>query len=282
MSTSWFHRVSLASAALLLTGAVQAQSYVGSDNFDSGISAAWDFQYSFTAAAGAFTGTGGQVEFTSPGGDASRVLVWNNDVNPGYTQNWTARLDVAINATPASGYNVIGLQIYSANQQAGFFSILAYSSATQGNNVLFEKGRSTDGTVDTMAFVDYAPDIAVTDLSNLTLLASFDAVTKGVTLTYSFDSGATTGESVTFYPGVVAGDFANDVTAGSWFAEPTDGFSFRLLARSSVDALGAGVVTADNFSVSAVPEPSTYAALAGVLAFGLACWRRRAAAGAQA
>lgn len=32
----------------------------------------------------------------------------------------------------------------------------------------------------------------------------------------------------------------------------------------------------DNFSVSAIPEPSTYAAIAGAAMFGLAVWRRRA------
>ena len=32
---------------------------------------------------------------------------------------------------------------------------------------------------------------------------------------------------------------------------------------------------ADNFSVSAIPEPSTYAAIAGAGVLGLALWRRR-------
>jgi len=34
----------------------------------------------------------------------------------------------------------------------------------------------------------------------------------------------------------------------------------------------------DNFSVSAIPEPSTYAAIAGAAALGLAAWQRRRSA----
>ncbi len=40
-------------------------------------------------------------------------------------------------------------------------------------------------------------------------------------------------------------------------------------------AVTVGSAYADNFSVSAIPEPSTYAAFAGLGALGLAFWRRR-------
>lgn len=40
-------------------------------------------------------------------------------------------------------------------------------------------------------------------------------------------------------------------------------------------SISEGTVYADNFSVSAIPEPSTYAAMFGVLAVGFAAWRRR-------
>ena len=73
------------------------------------------------------------------------------------------------------------------------------------------------------------------------------------------------------------------MSAGNWFAEPTGGYSFRILARNSVDApISGDSMFADNFSVvagatamSAVPEPSTYAAIAGLGALGLAFWHRR-------
>jgi hypothetical protein len=44
--------------------------------------------------------------------------------------------------------------------------------------------------------------------------------------------------------------------------------------------LSAGYVALDNVSVTAVPEPATYAAMLGVGALGLAAWRRRHTAGA--
>jgi hypothetical protein len=69
---------------------------------------------------------------------------------------------------------------------------------------------------------------------------------------------------------------------GSWYAAPTNGYSFRILGLNTVDTIPAATMYADNFSVTsgatamvAVPEPSTYAACAGAAALGLAFWHRR-------
>lgn len=85
-------------------------------------------------------------------------------------------------------------------------------------------------------------------------------------------------------PGAASSSFvipANTLTAGN-----TYGVELLFINRVSVDngaaiagAFGfAAYVTALNFqiqAVSAIPEPSTYAALAGLGALGLAVWRRR-------
>lgn len=60
-----------------------------------------------------------------------------------------------------------------------------------------------------------------------------------------------------------------------------NGFNFGVFANSdSTTAISAGSIYADNFSVLAVPEPSNYAAFAGLGALGLAFWRRRGCPGA--
>jgi hypothetical protein len=59
-------------------------------------------------------------------------------------------------------------------------------------------------------------------------------------------------------------------------AAATNGFFFEVFGSSNAAAaITSGSMFADNFSVSAIPEPSTYAAMAGAAALGLAFWRRR-------
>lgn len=266
--------------SLLSAGPAAAQTFYGADNFnDNSLGAEWSGgQYNLGDTSGVWANTNGRLEYQSGSGPTSQVLVWSNYANPSYTESWTARVSAANLTAPTSGYAVIGLQVFSAVHDYGFVSLLAYSSATNGQNVLFEKGRSTDGTAGTFTYLDYGPDVAVANLSDLVFTISFDATTKGLTLGFSADGGVTPGESVTFNPitGISNGStWAADVSAGAWYAAPTDGFSVRLLGRSTVDAIGSGQLYADNFSVSAVPEPSTYAAIAGLVMLGVVAWRRR-------
>ena len=53
-------------------------------------------------------------------------------------------------------------------------------------------------------------------------------------------------------------------------------FFFELFGNSNAAlAITSGSMFSDNFSVSAIPEPSTYAAIAGLGALGVAFWSRR-------
>ena len=54
-------------------------------------------------------------------------------------------------------------------------------------------------------------------------------------------------------------------------------YAFDAFALYSVSTAGSNF-TIDNVTITAVPEPSTYAACAGAAVLGLAFWRRRRAA----
>lgn len=263
LTSTWLRRSLLVSSLLVAAAALHAQPYpyAGSDNFnDNSLSASWDFGYAVTGTtSGWFTETNSRLEFTSTGSNQSRALVWNNSINNAYTENWTAQLTVTNLTSLSAGYSLIGLQVFASNSQnLGLFGAYAYNSASTGTNLMVERGYGSSYTLTS------ARDTDVTDVTDLTVRMTHNAATHDITVSYSTD-GATFYDSIVYNPST------------AWSGAPTDGFSFRILALSSVDAISAGQLYADNFSVTAVPEPSTYAALAGLGAFGLVLWRRRQA-----
>jgi len=247
-------------ALAALSARAQPYPYAGSDDFNDGtISASWSGFYTLSGTtAGLYTEPNGYMQFTAGTGNKSGVLRWNNSVNNAYNEDWTAQLTLTNLTTPASGYSLIGLQVFAANNlDVGLFGAYAYSHATNGQNLLVEKGY---GPIFTLT--SYVESPAVTDLSDLTVRFTHSAATHDITIAYSND-GATFYDSITFNPGT------------DWSGAPTAGYSFRVMALSTAEAIGAGQMYVDNFSVSAIPEPSTYAAFAGLGALGLALWRRR-------
>jgi len=272
--------IALAFAGLLVSSA--PAQYLGSNDFSTnnigGLS-----QYSLTANAGTFTVEEGRLEYSAGLTASSRVLTMNGGINSAYTEDWTASLTLTNLATPTSGFNLIGMQVFSSNAEYGFFNVGLYRNVNGTAGVLFEKGKTTDGTVNTYTFTSYIA--TESDFSDVLVRMSNNSTTKDVTLGYSLDGGATYIDTMTFNPTGGSG-----TSAGNWFAAPTDGYSFRILGRNSVDTIAGDLMFADNFSVvprqtamAPIPAPSTYAALAGLGALGLAFWhRRRKAAGAAA
>lgn len=129
-------------------------------------------------------------------------------------------------------------------------------------------------------------NFAVSTVGKSGISVSFDAAYTGagptsLTLAVSFDNSNFT---TTGFPSVLENTWtAGSYQSGSTFNYPA-GFFFgdsmlsdRSIIYFKVNAgiPNGGALQIDNFTVSAIPEPSTYAALAGLGALGLACWRRR-------
>ncbi len=266
----------IVATALALSSVASAQ-YLGSNDFSTNNIGGLN-QYAITTNSGTFSVEDGRLEYSASLGESTRVLRMNDGANTAYNEDWTASLTLSNLAVPASGFNLIGLQVFSSAAEYGFFNVALYRTSGGTTGVLFEKGRTTDGSINTYTFNSYFT--AESDMSDVLVRMSHDSATKDFRLGYSLDGGATYEMAATFNPNLNDGSQG----AGNWYAAPTNGYSFRILGSNTADPVGGDVMFADNFSViagetamSAIPEPSTYAALAGLGALGLAIWRRRQA-----
>lgn len=246
---------------------LSAQSTV-TDNF-SGNSGLWEADV--TAGGGAFTVSGGVLNFTSgallTGNTASAQRDWTASLSAG--ANWTARVDLGTGATMVAGQitrwtfiaaaltnpspdDYLSGQVVHSYQQDPFRTILGtpYTNGAAGTT-----------------------DQSSANAAMITFLFSFDATTHLLTLSYDTD-GVTGADNFTTLTTVN--------TATAWGLTSSDNFGLRLMASNVANgmpssAFGNGVMTADNFSTNvAVPEPSAAAALFGSLALLAALWLRRA------
>jgi hypothetical protein len=284
----------LALAGLLAVSA-SAQVFVGSDNFNDNTLnldalageqvGVWSYSSPNAAGAGgAWTETNQRMEFTSTAATGLNrgVLGWVDypesvstaggaglsTGNP-YNSSWSAQVSVSnLMSGFASGFTIAGLEAYTATTTGGrnaYYGIYLSTNPT-GANVQFESGVWNSGILDYNRTAVFA---STTDVTDVLLRMSFDASTKNLALDYSFNNGATFVAGTTFdLDGAQAG-----LTAPRF-----DGIGLDLLGQTNgAGVINAGQMTFDNFSVSAIPEPSTYAAFAGLGALGLAVWRRRQA-----
>ncbi|MCB1104266.1 MAG: PEP-CTERM sorting domain-containing protein [Opitutaceae bacterium] len=105
------------------------------------------------------------------------------------------------------------------------------------------------------------------DVTDVVLQLSWTASTSQLTASYS-----TNGVNFT------TGQTFNLAGAEAGYDTPfNNGFTLELVGRSAegAGAVALGQIVYDNMAVSAVPEPSTYAAIAGALMLGFAAWKRR-------
>jgi hypothetical protein len=268
-------RSPLALASLLAFAAATAPGQtpfqLGTNTFDDASAISLLSSYPLPGSTqGNFNVSAGRLEYSTPStsGNYSSVLVMNSGTNTAYTTDWTASLTLSNTTLPSSGYTLMSLQVFDASANSGFFNVGLLRDTTT-SSVRVESA--------------IAPGFSVTGIPNTTesqntdvlFRLSHDATTKDITFGYSLDNGLTYKLTYVFNPSSSALD-------GAWPTIPTNGYSFRILARNTAGTVDAGTMYADNFSVTsgttamaAIPEPSTYAACAGAAALGLAFWHRR-------
>lgn len=260
----------LAFAGLLVSSA-SAQVFFGADNFDSGATARWDYSFRVAGSGtgnGALDFTNSRLDFSKSAGAGSQFRNWDGDgtaspnVNPlSFSTSWVMTLTATntLGGMTGGDYATIGFQVENDNAN---YSALMLSSTGTGNFIRAEGIGFT------------AVNTATADNTDVTLRLTWDAGAQTLAAAYSLDGTSFTSVA-TFLPLTQW-----DNTGGG---NVSNGFNFEVFGNSNIaGAISAGSVYADNFAVSAIPEPSTYAAFAGLGALGLAFWRRRQARAAQA
>jgi hypothetical protein len=291
-------RMLMGAVALLLTGlSASAQVFLGSDNFSDNTLTIQGTNYQApgqwriiddSESFGAWTETNQRLEYTTPetvnfdrsfiywvstGTSYNRAPNGNFSGEGGaglptgdpYTSSWIAQVEVTNNLTSLStGWSYSGLQIF-ANTNA-YYTLSIYTAPGTAS-IATEWGKYNAVTTNYDNVLNF---VSTPNTTDVLLRMSYNGATKVLTSSYSNDGGSTFLTGATYdLDGAEAGNNA-----------ATSGMSVELLVSSYNTGTGiaAGQVYFDNLGVTAVPEPSTYAALAGWGVLGFAVWRRRRAA----
>lgn len=191
------------------------------------------------------------------------------------------------NTTYASG-GTVGWEGYSAvirsdnvsGNSAGSTAVTLRSVQNSGTLTSAAQALSYSGTG------GYAYPAGTNLVSSNTDAATGDALTNGgvYTLTYSIQLSAANTYTVTtnLYDGngtsgTNLATLSGTASGATFLAGPFDGLmvGYRYSTTAATSNLTVTDVQITSNAVSAVPEPATYAVLAGLAALGVAAWRRR-------
>ncbi len=280
----------IAALASLAAPALAQATFYGTDDFNDNTFASGRWNTFQTLNGGAWSETNGRMEFT---GDATSTAiltsnrvqqfrVWSSNTtsNTSYTDSWTANMTFTIDKTAvaSNGVTLLGFDVHRAGTSSGYYGIyLLYT--TSGGRIFSEQGvfngtgftRTTLGSTGTL-------DNAF-DGTDVLLRVDYNGSTQNFTSAFSFDSGATYFNYGNFGSAGASGGTAVGNTS-AWLSAPTTGFGIEVYGAlygngsSAGPTLVSGQAFVDNLSVSAIPEPSTYAAIFGAGALAFAVWRR--------
>lgn len=258
--------------ALLL--AVAIPSFAGTPNFsgsDTFSSTSGNWSLTTGTNGGTFVVNLGTLNFRDNGGliTASSNALYSWTANAGsYTTDWQVQVDFKVPqvsslvAAQFLSWNLVISNSADSNDYfyAGLENTYMYSTPKANAGIVTNNSTPTPTTQSISSATTATIYISYT-ASSQTLAASFNG---GSGLTNLFSASVTDSGS-------------------NWNMVTGDSFYLALSAKNTCNAgptgtLADGDFTADNFQATGgtpVPEPATYAFMAGAAALGLALWRRR-------
>ncbi len=274
--SSRYLQLLLIAGLALSTG--RAQTTIISDNFNDGSlgTNSGGTGTGFTSLGqSTVTESGGFANFnTSPSGFVQTMVIQSNDAfNPfqsGLTTTATFTFGTVLLDSQQRQW--LGYRIASATTNHFFPGTGAqglYVSVVQ-NNASEDTAYTHQGNLVAVNGSGTATTIASWDWGNANGLSGLILSLAVTDTTYSLSFSGASGSSATFTTGAASGSLTGLGTISSNFEVG--------LHNQYWDSAAQGGITLDSITVisaSAIPEPGTYAMVAGAATLGLAVWRRR-------